>query len=801
MMKVRKRNGTLETVNIEKITKSVARSCDGLEGIDYGDIAYKTVGGLYDGVTSKELDELSIRTAVGLITQDPIYSKAAARLLASYLAKEVDRQDINSFSDSIETNHAQGLISDEVHAFVLANKRKLNAAIRKDRTNLFEYYGLRIVYDRYLLRHPITRQITETPQYWLLRVACGLAETVREAVELYDLLSGLSYLTSTPTLFNSGTRHAQMSSCYLLDSPLDELADIQKRKTDIASLSKWAGGIGLSLSRVRGSGSLIKGTNGKSNGMGPFAHALSANVAAVNQGGKRKGAAAIYLETHHPDIMEFLELRDNTGDFEKRAYNLNLANWIPDLFMKRVVADQTWSLIDPAVAPELTDLFGEAYEARYLELEAAGKVVRQIPARVIYHRMMKTLAETGNGWMCWKDSSNLRCNTAVNGSVVHSSNLCTEILEPTHAGTKKVGNIDALRGSTANINVLSVDLPTGQTEYIEGGETAVCNLGSVNLSQHVRDGKVDWAKLALTVRTAVKYLDRVIDRNFYPTVEAKASNARWRPVGLGLMGYQDMLFQLGLPYESREAIDLSRRISEEVYYNALQASLELSKVHGPHQDFEHTHAAHGRLQFDLAGKADKVTDPARWDALREQIKVHGLRNSLLIAIAPTVTISAIAGCNEAIEPQISNMFKRETLTGEFVAINRHLINDLKSRGLWNQGMIDRLKMANGSVQGIAELPADVRALYKTSWEIKQKALIDHMVERGWFIDQSASLNLFVETPTIEKLSSMYKYAWEQGIRTTYYLRSRSATSIAKTVTAAAPAASAPENPDICESCT
>lgn len=800
-MQVRKRNGNLEAVNIEKITKSVARSCDGLDGIDYGDIAYKTVGGLYDGVTSRELDELSIRTAVGLITQDPSYSKAAARLLSSYVAKEVDRQDINSFSDSIESNHASGLIGPETHAFVMENRRKLNAAIKKERTHLFEYYGLRIVYDRYLLRHPTTRKVTETPQYWLMRVACGLSETVREAVELYDLLSGLSYMTSTPTLFNSGTRHPQMSSCYLLDSPLDELADIQKRQSDIAALSKWAGGIGLSMSRIRGSGDLIKGTNGKSNGIGPFAHALSANVAAVNQGGKRKGAAALFLETHHPDIMEFLELRDNTGDPERRAYNLNTANWIPDLFMERVVADQPWSLISPAVAPELTDLFGDAYKARYLELEAEGKVVRQIPARVIYHRMMKTLAETGNGWMCWKDTSNLRCNTAVNGSVVHSSNLCTEILEPTHAGIKKTAPIQDLLGSADNLNVLSVDLQSGEAQYLEGSETAVCNLGSVNLSQHVRNGQVDWKKLAVTVRTAVKYLDRVIDRNFYPTREAKASNVRWRPVGLGLMGYQDMLFQLRLPYESREAIDLSRRISEEVYYNALQASLELAKAHGPHQDFEHTHAAQGRLQFDLAGKADRVTDPARWEALKAEIKTHGLRNSLLIAIAPTVTISAIAGCNEAIEPQISNMFKRETLTGEFVAVNRYLIEDLKRLGLWTKEMVDRLKLSNGSVQGMADLPTDLRTLYKTAWEIKQKALIDHMTERGWFIDQSASLNLFVETPTIEKLSSMYKYAWEQGIRTTYYLRSRSATSIAKTVSGPQAAPLAAENPEVCESCT
>lgn len=423
-MYVTKRNQRKEEVNLEKITTSVSRVCEGFEGVDYYRIASKTIGGLYDGVTTKELDQLSIQTSVGFISEDPVYSKVAARLLSNYMKKEVENQDIHSFSQSIKSGYEQGLISEETYKFVEENKRKLNNAIKTERNDFFEYYGLRIVYDRYLLKHPQQRLIIETPQYWFLRVACGLADDVKEAIEFYNLISSLEYMPSTPTLFNSGTNHSQMSSCYLLDSPLDDLYDIYKKYQDIAMLSKWAGGIGVSMSRIRSNGELIKGTNGKSNGIIPWIHTLDASVAGVNQGGKRKGAACVYLETWHPDIFDFLELRDNTGDKEKRAHNLNIANWIPDLFMKRVQADELWSLFGTTVAPELVDLFGEQFEKRYLELEQQEKYTQQIPARKLYARMMRTLAETGNGWICFKDSSNLKCNSAVNGNVVHLSNLC-----------------------------------------------------------------------------------------------------------------------------------------------------------------------------------------------------------------------------------------------------------------------------------------------------------------------------------------------------------------------------------------
>ncbi len=826
-MQVRKRNGSYEAVDLNKIVGSITRVCADLGNIDVFKVATKTVGGLVDGVSTRELDLLSIRNAVGLIIEDPVYSKVAARLLSNFIIKEIDGQDIQSFSQSIQVGYDQGLINQQTYDLVTANKRKLNAAIKHERDWQFEFHGIQTVYDRYLLKHPTliitgddgkkNRAVIETPQYFLMRVACGLSNDASEAVELYNLLSSLEYMASTPTLFNSGTVHSQMSSCYLLDSPLDSLEDIYKRYSDIAALSKFAGGIGVAASRIRSKGRHIKGTNGKSNGLVPWLHTLSGSVAAVNQGGKRKGAACVYLETHHPDIMQFLELRDNTGEKEQRAYNLNLANWVPDLFMKRVQEDGLWSLIDPAQAPELTDLYGDAYEQRVLEIEAAGEFVEQIPARKLYGRMMRTLAETGNGWMCFKDTSNRRGNQVGEGGIIHLSNLCTEILEVTSSG-KKVGMTrkDMLKTTAAdliekNIRVTGFDAKADEFETIQGMETAVCNLGSINISRgYVKGGKLDVTKLHKNVATAVKYLDRVIDRNFYPIQEAESSNARWRPVGLGLMGLADFFFQLRLPFESDEAVALSAQIQEEIYYQALKTSNELAKAHGAHRDFHLTRAAKGDLQFDLAGVVP--TDIARWDALKASIKEHGLRNSLLIAIAPTATIAHITGAEECIEPVKSNLLKRETLSGEFIAINRYLVEDLKKLGRWDAEAINILKRDEGSMQKIEGLPEDFYALYKTVWEISQKKIIEHGAARGAFIDQSQSLNTFLdlnkypEEKRIGVLSSLYMYAWEKGLKTTYYFRSRSGSRIEKvTVTSGnASVTNAPmaaEEPEICESCT
>jgi ribonucleoside-diphosphate reductase alpha chain len=762
----------------EQVEYEVAQCAADLPDVEPLRVARKTVGGLHEGATSAEAKRLAVQSAVELIGEEPQYSKLAARLLSSVIAAEVAAQGVATFSESIALGHTEGLIGDETLAFVTANAAAFDAAIDLAGDLRFEYFGLRTVYDRYLLRHPVVRDVIETPQYFLLRVACGLSRTADEAIDFYRLMSSLAYLPSSPTLFNSGTRHTQMSSCYLVDSPRDELDSIYDRYHQVARLSKFAGGIGIGFSRVRSRGALIRSTNGKSNGIVPFLRTLDASVAAVNQGGRRKGAACVYLEPWHPDIEEFLQLRDNTGEDARRTHNLNLANWIPDEFMRRVEADGVWSLIDPDQVPELPDLWGEAFAAAYRKAEAEGRYVRQVSARELYGRMMRTLAQTGNGWMTFKDASNRLANqTAKTENVVHLSNLCTEIIE------------------------VSSDT-----------ETAVCNLGSINLAAHLtatRDG-IAWDRLRATVRTAVTFLDRVIDINYYPSEQTAASNPRWRPVGLGIMGLQDVFFALSLPFDDVEARTLSTRIQEEIYLTALEASATLAEAHGPHPAYADTRVATGMLQPDLWGVATSPDLTARWTAVRARIAATGIRNSLLIAIAPTATIASIAGCYECIEPQVSNLFKRETLSGEFMQINTALVNELKELGLWIPEIRDAIKRAEGSVQDIPVLPDELKARYRTAWELPQRALIDMAVARGPFVDQSQSLNLFLSAPTIGKLSSMYMYAWKAGLKSTYYLRSRPATRIQQaTVGAQAQApgieqidavACSLENPESCEAC-
>jgi ribonucleoside-diphosphate reductase alpha chain len=796
-MHVTKRDGSLQPVDVSKIVRAIERCVDGLDRVDPLRVATRTINGLYDGATTRELDELAIRTAASLITEEPQYSKLAARLLSVYVDKELRGRGIFSFSQGISRLAAVGILDDRLASFVANNARKLDDAIVSERDRELELFGLRTLYDRYLLRDPESRVVLESAQGFFMRVACALADDVNEAIALYELFSRLEYLPSSPTLFNAGTRHPQLSSCFLLDSPDDDLGAIYDRYKDVARLSKLSGGVGLAFHRVRSRGSRIASTNGRSNGIVPWLKTLDSSVAAVNQGGKRKGACCVYLEPWHADVLEFLELRNNTGDEARRTHNLNLACWVPDLFMKRVEADAEWSLFDPKDVPSLPDLFGARFEAAYEAAEAAGLATETLRARELYARMMRSLAETGNGWMTFKDRCNATCNQTSDDDtsddateprrVVHLSNLCTEIVEVTSSG-----------------------------------ETAVCNLGSVNLARHlVRDAagglRFDFDRLARTVRLAVRQLDAVIDRNLYPIDTAAASNARWRPVGLGLMGLQDVFFVMGLPFDAPEARRLSTKISEEIYFAALSASNELAKERGAHLAFPETRAARGQLQPD---HWDVAIDTPRWSTLRASIREHGLRNSLLIAIAPTATIASIAGCYECIEPQVSNLFRRETLSGDFLQVNRYLVRELQDLGLWTEEFRSRLKETEGSVQAMDELPESLRLRYRTAWELPMRSLIDMAAERGAFVDQSQSLNLFLESPNLGQLSSMYLYAWKAGLKTTYYLRSRPATRIAKATTTIRPEranepvaaesvdASADvaavicslENPESCEAC-
>ncbi|GHJ41509.1 ribonucleoside-diphosphate reductase subunit alpha [Streptomyces sp. TS71-3] len=773
------------------LLRAVTEAGAGLDDTDPDRVVSAALRGRSAAANEAELLGLATEAAAGLIAEDPQYSRLAARLLAWTIADEAAQEGAVSFSASIAVGHREGLIADGTASFVQAHAARLDTLADPAADDRFGYFGLRTLYSRYLLRHPARRRIIETPQHFLLRVAAGLAEdqsrrAVDEVAALYRLMSRLEYLPSSPTLFNSGTRHPQMSSCYLLDSPLDELDSIYERYHQVARLSKHAGGIGIPYSRIRSRGSLIRGTNGHSNGIVPFLRTLDSSVAAVNQGGRRKGAACVYLETWHADMEEFLELRDNTGEDARRTHNLNLAHWIPDEFMRRVEADAEWSLFSPSDVPELTDLWGEEFDAAYRRAEHDGLAVKRIPARTLYARMMRTLAQTGNGWMTFKDAANRTANqTAEPGRVIHSSNLCTEILEVT-----------------------------------DDGETAVCNLGSVNLAAFVTpagtaEEAMDWEGLDAAVRTAVTFLDRVVDINYYPTPEAAASNERWRPVGLGAMGLQDVFFKLRLPFDSPEARELSTRIAERIMLAAYGTSCDLAERRGPHPAWPATRAARGVLHPDHYDTSPAWPD--RWTALRARVAAGGLRNSLLLAIAPTATIASIAGAYECIEPQVSNLFKRETLSGEFLQVNPYLVEDLKQRGMWDARTREALRESNGSVQELDRIPADVRALYRTAWELPQRALIDMAAARTPYLDQSQSLNLFMASPTIGKLSSMYAYAWKRGLKTTYYLRSRPATRIAQSARGTAPAPATPsdppapapdaeaiacslENPESCEAC-
>jgi ribonucleoside-diphosphate reductase alpha chain len=768
--------GALSFLQENNGRQSMRSSCESLVkhyaqglNINASELAERLAKSVGEDVAENALLEVLIRQCAGRIMEDPDFGHLASRVLNEKIENEVAESGVHSFSDAVRMGYEQGLLTEKLYAFVEQNKNQIDISIDHSFNNLFTYFGLATVYDRYLLRLPKERLVFERPQYLFMRVACGVYGDLSKALELYRLMASFAYMPGSPTLFNAGTKNPQLSSCFLVDSPNDSLEGIYKGYTDVAKLSKHGGGIGISYSKVRSRGSLIKGTNGRSSGIVPWLKTLDSSVSAVNQGGRRKGACCVYLESWHADIEAFLELRDNTGDEAQRTYNLNLANWVPDLFMKRVKEDGMWSLFDPSKVPELNECYGEDFEALYCEKERQKLFVKQINARELYSRMMKTLAQTGNGWMTFKDACNKKSNqTGQKGQIIHLSNLCTEILEVTSES-----------------------------------ETAVCNLGSINLMRHLDGRNVDFAKIRESTRIAIRMLDQVIDATFYPVKEAQAANKKWRPVGLGVMGLQDLFFALGLPFDSADAKALSRKVAEEIYFEALKASADLAEEKGAHEAFSLTRAALGHLQYDLW--EESPIEKERFDNLKLQIKKTGLRNSLLIAIAPTATIASIVGSYECIEPQLSNIFKRETLSGEFLQVNAYLVRDLKALGLWNQEICDRIIEHNGSIQQIEEIPAHLRHIYRTAWELPQKALIDLALARAPFIDQSQSLNLFMETPNIAKLSSMYFYAWQSGLKTCYYLRSRPATQITKTMkkefSANEAIACSLENPEICEACT
>ena len=755
-------DGVQADLDIARLRASFARHADGLAGIDVDDLLTRMLGGIHDRIDIETLSVLAVQTAADAIGAHPDYSTLAARLLVARVERETHALGIDTFAASVAAGRDADLIAPSVHAFVVRHAAQLNASIDPTYNRYLEHMGTKTLLDRYVLRQPHTHRALETPQFCFMRVACGLASSVEEAIELYHMMASLTYLPSSPTLFNAGTTHPQLSSCYVLDSPEDTLTSIYQRFSDIAQLTKYAGGIGVAYHRVRGEGSRIGSIHGASRGIIPFLKVLDASVAAVSQAGRRKGACCVYLETWHADIETFLRLHDNTGDEMQRTLHLNLAHWVPDLFMERVRQDAMWSLFDPHTVPHLADIYGDAFAHAYAEAEGAGIAIKQVHARGLFSDMMRMLAQTGNGWITFKDPCNQRCNQAADAHrTVHSANLCTEVVQVTSAN-----------------------------------EIAVCNLGSLNLSRFVRAGSFDWQAFNQSARAAVRYLDRVIDINFYPLDDAKHTNYRWRPVGLGVMGLQDVFFALRYPFDSPEALALSNRIQEELYFAALTASCELAESTGPCPAFAETHTAQGKLQYDLWNVQPR--DAVRWATLKARIAKYGLRNALLMAIAPTATIAAIAGTSECIEPQIANLYKRESLSGDHVVVNRHLVADLTRLDLWTAAIQQRIKAADGSVQEIQEIPADLRRLYRTAWELPQKAIIDMAAGRGPYIDQSQSVNLFMAQPTIGKLSSMYMYAWSAGLKTTYYLRSRPATRISQTaVQASAPRAIAAEDCEVC----
>ncbi|MEH6308833.1 ribonucleoside-diphosphate reductase subunit alpha [Olivibacter sp. CPCC 100613] len=749
-MYVIKRDGRSESVKFDKITARIEKLCYGLNPdlVDPVDVARKVIEGLYDGVTTSELDNLAAETAASLTTKHPDYALLASRIAVSNLHKNT----VKSFSDTMallynyidpKTGKPAPLIADDVYEVIQAHGMELDSHIIYDRDFSFDYFGFKTLEKSYLLK--LNGKIAERPQHLFMRVAIGIhKDDIESAIKTYDLLSERWFTHATPTLFNAGTPKPQMSSCFLLTMKDDSIEGIYDTLKQTAKISQSAGGIGLSIHNVRATGAYISGTNGTSNGIIPMLRVFNDTARYVDQGGgKRKGAFAIYLEPWHADVYDFIDLRKNHGKEELRARDLFLALWVPDLFMKRVEANGEWSLFSPDEAPGLAESHGAAFEKLYEEYERAGRARKTVKAQDLWFAILDAQIETGTPYLLYKDAANGKSNQQ-NLGTIKSSNLCTEIIE-----------------------------------YTSADEVAVCNLASLALPRYVDNGQFDHQKLFDITYQVTINLNRIIDNNYYPVDEARNSNLRHRPVGLGVQGLADTFILMRMPFESDAAKQLNKDIFETIYFAAMTASKDLAVKEGAYESFKGSPLSQGKFQFDLW---NVKPDSNRWDweGLRKEIKKHGVRNSLLVAPMPTASTSQILGNNECFEPYTSNIYTRRVLSGEFVIVNKHLLRDLVELGLWNNDMKNRIIAANGSIQDINEIPADIKELYKTVWEIKMRNIIDMAADRGAFICQSQSLNLFVNTPTTAKLTSMHFYAWKKGLKTgMYYLRTQAATQAVK----------------------
>jgi ribonucleoside-diphosphate reductase alpha chain len=742
-MNVLKRNGKKETVKFDKITARIQKLSYGLSPlVDVIEVTKKVIEGIYDGVTTTELDNLAAETAASLTTKHPDYALLASRIAVSNLHKNTEKsfsatmRKLHDYTDSA-TGRKMPLLADDIMEIIEANAELLDSSIIYDRDFGFDYFGFKTLEKSYLLR--IDGVIAERPQHMYMRVSIGIhKEDIESAIKTYNLMSERWFTHATPTLFNAGTPKPQMSSCFLLTMKDDSIDGIYDTLKQTAKISQSAGGIGLSIHNVRATGSYIGGTNGTSNGIIPMLRVFNDTARYVDQGGgKRKGAFAIYLEPWHADIESFLDLRKNHGKEELRARDLFYALWISDLFMKRVEQNGDWSLFCPNEAPGLGDTFGDEFEALYQRYEQEGRARKVIKAQDLWFAILEAQIETGTPYMLYKDAANRKSNQQ-NLGTIRSSNLCTEILE-----------------------------------YTSADEVAVCNLASLALPRFVNEGKFDFDKLYEVTYQVTRNLNRIIDNNYYPIEEAKRSNLRHRPIGLGVQGLADVFILLRLPFESDLAKVLNKNIFETIYFAAMTASKDMAVEQGAYETFAGSPLSKGQFQFDLWNV--QPSNRHDWNTLREEVMKHGVRNSLLVAPMPTASTSQILGNNECFEPYTSNIYVRRVLSGEFIIVNKHLLKDLVQLGLWNDTMKNKIIAANGSIQNINEIPAEIKALYKTVWEIKQRHLIDMAADRGAFICQSQSLNLFVDNPTVAKLTSMHFYAWKVGLKTgMYYLRTQAA---------------------------